>query len=348
MKRFPEGWASHPPSQVPFLLRQWDDFAQRAPLSGVRILHNTPLSLETLIKLDVLIASGAEVAVVANQTIHPATEAIAVKAIRREGLPFFASAREVSGTWDIALDCSGKLADVPVTRGFVELTGSGTHLWQKRTPVKPVVSVDLSPIKTLETSLGTADGALRALALHTPLKERSVIIFGFGKVGKGLAKVLHNAGAKVTVVDANPISYASSPYPAFSMNDSRLSPIIAGADIALTATGVKDAISASFSPSLFRGKILANLGAEDEWGPAFSSEEVLNGKEALNFSLPDPTPMRYLDPSFFAHNQAALWLSNLSPGLHAPSPLFDAEVLSTWTKLFNEPLPVDFPLSLGL
>lgn len=44
------------------------------------------------------------------------------------------------------------------------------------------------------------------------------------------------------------------------------------------------------------GVLLANMGVEDEWGPEIPKNRLLNEGRPLNFILPDPTQMRYIDP----------------------------------------------------
>jgi hypothetical protein len=48
--------------------------------------------------------------------------------------------------------------------------------------------------------------------------------------------------------------------------------------------------------------VLVSLGAEDEYGPAFSEDEILGGTRVpLNFHLAQPTLNRYVDPPLAAH-----------------------------------------------
>ena len=65
------------------------------------------------------------------------------------------------------------------------------------------------------------------------------------------------------------------------------------------------------------GVLLANMGVEDEWGPEIPKNRLLNEGRPLNFILPDPTQMRYIDPPLALHNQGALELAEgrVLPGL---------------------------------
>ncbi|MDY5029522.1 MAG: adenosylhomocysteinase, partial [Hallerella succinigenes] len=47
--------------------------------------------------------------------------------------------------------------------------------------------------------------------------------------------------------------------------------------------------------------VLANMGVEDEFSEDFPEERVLNKKLALNFSLEEPTHLKYIDASLALH-----------------------------------------------
>lgn len=87
-----------------------------------------------------------------------------------------------------------------------------------------------------------------------------------------------------------------------------------------------------FPPSLFRGKILANMGIYDEFGAHFSDKEVLNHKMPVNFILEEPTPMRYIDPEFYIHNLMALTFleEQLDKGVHGIPIEQDKSIIARW------------------
>ena len=57
----------------------------------------------------------------------------------------------------------------------------------------------------------------------------------------------------------------------------------------VTATGVHDFMSQYFTEDDFHGVILANMGAQDEFGDKFSPQKVLHGKYPVNFAIKEPT-----------------------------------------------------------
>jgi len=110
----------------------------------------------------------------------------------------------------------------------------------------------------------------------------------------------------------------------------------------VTATGVASVISDNLDRDLFAGKVLANIGAEDEFGEHFDESEVLFGKFPINFSLPDPTKMRYLDPIMYAHNLGPALISELAlpPGFHTFPEKVDQQILQQWVREYQEDISV--------
>jgi adenosylhomocysteinase len=98
------------------------------------------------------------------------------------------------------------------------------------------------------------------------------------------------------------------------------------------------------SPAWLRASrpTLVNLGAEDEFGPAFGNEEILGGRSVpLNFHLEQPTLNRYVDPPLAAHLLALeAALSQDGPPTVRPLPrAMDDWVLRTWRAAWpNEDL----------
>jgi adenosylhomocysteinase len=62
------------------------------------------------------------------------------------------------------------------------------------------------------------------------------------------------------------------------------------------------------------------MGIDDEFGPGVDSERVLGGKSPIDFSLSEPTLMRYMDPVFAVSNEALVQLrqGSVDNGIHPP------------------------------
>ncbi len=65
-------------------------------------------------------------------------------------------------------------------------------------------------------------------------------------------------------------------------------------------------------------------------GRRFRRNRLLNEGRPLNFILPDPTQMRYIDPPLALHNQGAVELAEgrVMPGLFPPPPKMEEAFLS--------------------
>ena len=87
--------------------------------------------------------------------------------------------------------------------------------------------------------------------------------------------------------------------------------------------------------------VLVNLGAEDEFGPAFTDDEILGGRDLpLNFHLARPTENRYVDPPLAAHLLALEALladpTRYPPGIHPLPTAMDAWVLESWRRAWPQ------------
>jgi adenosylhomocysteinase len=201
-------------------------------------------------------------------------------------------------------------------------------------------------LKSLETFYGTGDGFIRSFVQHSKssLKDKAVLLFGYEKVGSGVTNAFLAYTKNITVVDISAISLQKGRnrnIKALSFDQkAEIIKAISNADIVVTATGVKNIISNTFEHDLFKGKFLANVGVADEYGYAFEKNEILGGKMPLNFLLDEPTKMRYLDPSFYAHNLGCelIMQRNLAPGYHPFPPDVDIAIIKEWQGIFKEDL----------
>ena len=319
--------AVYPEAGRPALTRQRVAWARERPLAGLTVLDATPLFRNTLLKHACLLAAGAEVWVGYGRAM-PHDPAVAAR-LGEFGLRVPDAARLTRG-FDVVLDCAAAFADVPARLGRAELTRSGAVRYCALARTCPVIDVDASRIKTFETALGTGDGLIRGLRHFGvgELRGKVAVVFGCGKVGRGILFRLARAGARCFVVDPAwprpPRGVALAEAPGTLLRRE--------ADLVVTATGVKDA-AAPYAADLLAGHaILANMGVEDEFGAGVPAGRVLNAKAPLNFALEDPTRMRYIDPTLALHNLAATRLAagGLPPGLCVPAAADEAAI---WAAL---------------
>lgn len=362
-----------PITAAPLLHAQMSEFAGK-PYEGLRLLHNVPITLSTLFKIRVLVAAGAHVTAV--EPVFVPSDPKAVALLRRceecgEAVRYLASHEEVAGAgaFDAVLDCCAELAERTVPRlGAAELTQTGDVRYRDAGVAWPVISVDDSRVKRVEDALGSSDGFMRAmvhqLGEETPLTGRVYVVVGFGKVGLGLAHRLSELeGSSVVVVERDAAAReraAAAGYTAVDSEDvDAVLEAVRGAWCVVTATGVPRLMTNVYGKTpearaAFEGKVLVNIGADDEWGDAFTSTgAVLFDGRAVNFSLEEPTTIEYLDCAFVAQNACVQVLldaakdaaeggdgdGKVAAGVRAlPGPL-DARIITAWAAAHPDQVP---------
>ena len=232
---------------------------------------------------------------------------------------------ETETEFDIILDSLGANSKRTPKLGFVALTKYGEEKYQNLSV--PCLSVDRSPIKLYECSVGTADGLMRALQKFDkiPPKGSKVLLFGYGKIGQGVAEKLQSLGADITIVELEenlkriPPEFKAMPFQQNKEIESSLSKF----DFVITATGVDGFISKNFDSSIFLNSnaVFVNIGALDEFGDEIPKNRVLFNGLPVNFSLSEPTRLKFMDPVFALQNECAALLAtkNFDPGL-VPAP----------------------------
>jgi len=128
----------------------------------------------------------------------------------------------------------------------------------------PVIAVNDSKTKYLfdnryGTGQSVVDGILRAT--NFLLAGKNVVICGFGWCGKGIAKRLQGLGARVTVVEIDPIKALEAYLEGYNVYN--LESSLPQADIVVTVTGNKNVIDAKHFNLLKDGVVLCNAGHFD-------------------------------------------------------------------------------------
>jgi len=294
---------------IPFLIKQLEEAKATKPYKGLTIYHNIPLTMEAVLKTVPLLLGGADVTMSCIKALPPQENAL--KILQKAGVKIDLS-HNITTQFDIYLDCCAELANALEPRlGTVELTQTGTQIYQTANLPYPVISVDDSKLKHLEgigTGYGFIAGLKKYLPSQTTLQSKAFVIFGGGKIGLGVAKALQGAKANVSVVEKSADKIAKlnkAQIETISIADKQLvRSYLKGAFCVVTATGVPNCLSDNFDKKDFGDAYLANMGPDDEFGDKFSSQEVLFEKRPINFAADSPTEMRYLDPVFYAHNKA--------------------------------------------
>lgn len=329
---------------MPFLQRAKRRAIRSKPYAGLKVLHNVPLTVETMFKIEVLALGGADLVVTSPSFMTP--DPFSVDILTSAGIEFRAEYR-FAEEFDVVLDCGGELQQLVTPRlGACELTGTGSRRYRTASPAYPVIAVDESRVKDLEALLGTGRSFVHAFQwlVGQPIGEKPFLVFGYGKVGRGIVRALAPHTRAIGVVDVDPDAVAAAALAGCEAMHAgergRVETWARQAFAVVTATGVADVVSAGYDAGAFRGAHLANMGAEDEFGDAFAPNEVLHGKRPVNFAASDPRSMRYLDPVFHAHNLGIDLLLFAQPrtGVQPFPDFLASEIVAGWERIFGERL----------
>ena len=304
--------------EYPALAGLTQEWSETRPFAGLRVLAATPVFRNTLVQYRALLAGGAELSVgIANDSNAGAEmpcDAGVVDLLQESGISVLnlkdvLDAESRGQGFDLILDCAGQFSACHPRFGFVELTRSGVQFYEKCE--KPVYVADSGIVKRIETSLGTGEGYVRALAqlgYGSDFTGKKFVVFGSGKVGQGIVLQLLRLAAIITVVTdtsrgSNPFLEAND-VPVLDCKDvEAVVSLVQNADFVVTATGVKGALDrAELAMALNESRaVLANMGVEDEYGTGVPNARVLAEKKPLNFILEEPTHLKYIDASLALH-----------------------------------------------
>lgn len=293
-------------AEYPALSDQLSRFAAERPFAAAMILDCTPLFTNTLVKFLPLLAGGARLSVGVSERVpyDPAVlafvESLGVECLRDGARP--------TDRFDVILDCDGTRTEFSPRGGVAELTRSGAYRYASAPG--PVVMVDDSRVKAIETSLGTGEGYLRGMRSlgFEDWQGRRVLLFGYGKVGRGVAYHCARAGAAVTVVDRADVAVdPRSVVAQIGFEDlAAVRSAVRNADHLITATGVRGAMRRfALSAEDLAAVVVSAIGIEDEWAGAVVPPRLVNGGQAVNFRLEEPTLLRYIDPTMALSNECA-------------------------------------------
>jgi adenosylhomocysteinase len=334
-------------ADMPFLRRAKRRAVLSQPYAGLTVLHNVPLTAETVFKIEVLAAGGADLVVTSPSFMSP--DPTSIDRLETAGVEFRAEYR-FTEEFDVVLDCGGELQPLVTPRlGTCELTGTGSQRYRAAAPAYPVIAVDESRVKDLEAVLGTGRNFVHAFQrlVHQPIAGMPFLVFGYGKVGKGIVRALAPHTTVIGVVDTDADAVAAAALAGceamHATEHERVEAWARQAFAVVTATGVAGVVSAHYDPGAFLGAHLANMGGEDEFGDAFDPTEVLCGKRPVNFSSSDPDLLRYLDPVFYAHNLGIdlLLFGRLRSGVQPFPDFLASEIVDDWQRIFGERLDAE-------
>ena len=143
-------------------------------------------------------------------------------------------------------------------------------------------------------------------------EKRHVIIFGYGKVGRGVAYYCHEKGAIITAVDQLNIIVPEYVKLIDKNDREAIQTAVKKAWCIVTATGVYCALHGNGAAEILRSgkQLVAAIGIEDEWGDDLPKKRRLCDGKPINFILDEPTRLCYIDATMALSNAAILELKD--------------------------------------
>jgi adenosylhomocysteinase len=278
-------WAD---AQMPVLAEVRERFAHEGPLQGVSVAACLHVTAETANLVRALLAGGAEVSLCAANplsTQDDVAEALAechganVLAARGESASEYETHVKalLDGAPQVTVDDGADLVSAihelapdhaASMLGGTEETTAGLlrvrALQEHGVLACPVLAVNESRAERafndrFGTGQSTIDGILRATNLL--LAGRTVVVFGYGWTGRGVALRARGAGASVIVCEIDPLRALEARMEGYEVMGS-LAAAERG-DVFVTVTGGRDVLRAEHFERMKDGVVLANAGHFD-------------------------------------------------------------------------------------
>jgi adenosylhomocysteinase len=260
-----------------------EKYAKSRPLEGVRLGLCLHVTKETSVLVDALLTAGAEVNLAAANPLSTQDDIAAYLSTRADVWAWRGeSAKEYD--WCIAQVLGAKPeqliddgADLHVAAhlsrskgiagGSEETTTGVVRLRALEADGKlqyPVIAVNDAKTKFMfdnryGTGQSTLDGILRATALL--IAGMNTVVVGFGWVGKGVAMRARGMGARVTVVEVDPVRALEAHLEGFEVGS--IQSAAAEGDLFITTTGQRNVIPYAAIEKMKDGALLANAGHFD-------------------------------------------------------------------------------------
>jgi len=277
--------------EMPGLMALREQYGESKPLKGARIAGCLHMTIETAVLIETLVQLGAEVRWSSCNIFSTQDQAAA--AVAQAGVPVFAWKGETLEEYDwcieqtlrfgaqgpnMLLDDGGDLTKMvhekfpqllPGIYGLSEETTTGVHrlyqMHEKGLLKVPAFNVNDSVTKSKFDNLygcreSLADGIKRATGVM--IAGKTVVIAGYGDVGKGCAQSMRGFGARVLITEIDPIialQAAMEGYQVVTMETA--APL---ADIFVTATGNINVITEKHFQVMKDQAILCNIGHFDK------------------------------------------------------------------------------------
>ena len=279
-------------AEMPGLMSLRTEFGASQPLKGARIAGCLHMTIQTAVLIETLVALGADVTWSSCNIFS--TQDHAAAAIAAAGIPVYAwkGMNEEEFNWcieqtvffgedrqplNLILDDGGDLTNLVLDhypelvagiKGLSEETTTGVHRLYERmkagTLTMPAINVNDSVTKSKFDNLyGCKESCVDAIrrATDVMMAGKVAVVAGFGDVGKGSAKSLQGAGARVIVTEIDPICALQAAMEGFQVMKMENAAKIG--DIFVTTTGNKDIITERHFRLMKDKAIVCNIGHFD-------------------------------------------------------------------------------------
>jgi adenosylhomocysteinase len=364
-------------SNMPVLMEIRKRFQKEKPFKNLKISACLHVTKETAVLVQTLKEGGAKIALCGSNPLSTKDEIAA--ALVKKGIEVFAwrglnqkeyyfcIEKVLAQKPNITLDDGGDLVSFVHSKkpglikniiGGTEETTTGVlrfKAMEKERALKyPIVAVNDAYSKFLfdnryGTGQSTIDGILRGSSIL--LAGKTFVVCGYGFCGKGVALRAKGMGAKVIIVEVDPIKALEA-----LMDGFEVMPIEKAAkvgDIFVTVTGNKNVISKKHFLKMKSGAILANAGhfnveinlndleslTKEKRKIRENLEEYIlkNGKKLyllaegrlVNLAAAEGHPSEVMDMSFSLQALSCRWLTknkNLAPKVYKVPEEIDKEV----------------------
>jgi adenosylhomocysteinase len=278
-------WAD---SQMPVLAGVRERFERERPLEGVSVAACLHVTAETANLVRALLAGGARVGLCAANPLSTQDDVV-VALTERHGATVLAQRGEsptrygehvqalVTSEPQVTIDDGADLVSAihesspehaAEMLGATEETTAGLlrvrALAEQGTLACPVLAVNESRAERafndrFGTGQSTIDGILRATNLL--MAGRTVVVFGYGWTGRGVALRARGAGASVIVCEVDPLRALEARMEGYEVMGS-LAAAERG-DVFITVTGGRDVLRGEHFERMKDGAVLANAGHFD-------------------------------------------------------------------------------------
>jgi adenosylhomocysteinase len=272
---------------MPVLNAIREEFERERPFQGLRVAMSIHLEAKTAYLAEVMKAGGADVAITGSNPLSTQDDVAA--ALAREGINVFAWYDATDEEYNehlrktllthprIIIDDGGDLVHMlhtdlkdqasEVIGGSEETTTGVLRLraMEKAGELRfPMIAVNDAFCKYLfDNRYGTGESTWSGIMRTTNLivAGKTVVVFGYGWCGKGVAMRAKGLGAKVIVCDVDPIKAIEAYMDGFEvMSSDEAAP---RGDIFITVTGCKDLLRQRHYNRMKDGAILCNAGHFD-------------------------------------------------------------------------------------